>query len=614
MMPLEIVLFDNERYFPFKETFTGLFSCQNKTDANLGMMKRFSFALLSNTPSRTSSLSSSLICSLLMFGRFASSTVSAPTASDVGTQVQRIIQQHVVRAVSTPTNQPSYLLVKDIARDIPDDVMERICEQHGGLSAFLRSNTSGVGAHEKRHLAADADGNLHIVKRGGMDALPLLRIGPVVLVPQAPASPPMRSSASASLVANMLSHKPAPIVEKDSLMHPRAWHRISDLTDGSAIPPSPDLIASVGNELLGLNPAPRLVHSENVLAYLELSKDYAPDVVKALRRLNPTCTVLTPSPPPADYDAFRLARFLSTETFTPLSSLRRAPGTLPSEITHDTDVNALHCWDVTQEDPLWIALHFPSMFLLDDADRPSALLFLLNEEYRSRHLSTTGSKYQAMTIEQLEEALAAGRKELKNHSYKFLKVRKAIKRAMQQKKWPLGSPFLNQDVLAYYVFDLLPEGQVVGLDDVRTKMIPASILERCGTFSDAETMWNVLRRRVYEISASVMSMSVGATIRIRRREQDEEADPTTMQLEDLQILALIHESLPKNFAGDRSISASFLGSRIGRVHSKQCRAWLAATSWTKYPTIFQRDPKFPSDLRLLINVAEMVRIIQELVG
>lgn len=542
-----------------------------------------------------------------MFGRFASSTVSAPPASDVGTQVQRIIQQHVARAVSTPTNQPSHLLVKDIARDIPDDVMERICEQHGGLSAFLRSNTSGVGAHVKRHLAADADGNLHIVKRGGMDALPLLRIGPVVLVPQAPASPPMRSSASASLVANMLSHKPAPIVEKDSLMHPRAWLRISDLTDGSAIPPSPDLIASVGNELLALNPAPRLVHSENVLAYLELSKDYALDGLKALRRLNPTCTVLTPSPPPADYDAFRLARFLSTETFTPLSSLRRAPGTLPSEITHDTDVNALHCWDVTQEDPLWIALHFPSMFLLDDADRPSALLFLLNEEYRSRHLSTTGSKYQAMTIEQLEEALAAGRKELKNHSYKFLKVRKAIKRAIQQKKWPLGSPFLNQDVLAYYVFDLLPEGQVVGLDDVRTKMIPGSILERCGTFSDAEFM---KYPHLFD-----MSMSVGATIRIRRREQGEEAgDPTTMQLEDLQILALIHESLPKNFVEDRSISASFLGSRIGRVHSKQCRAWLAATPWTKYPTIFQRDPKFPSDLRLLINVAEMVRIIQELVG
>jgi hypothetical protein len=537
---------------------------------------------------------SSLI-GVLVWRRALCSTFSSSVA-DTELQVRQALQRHADRAMTALIRSP-HLLVKDIARDLPDEVMEDICERHGGLSGYLRTCTT-LGPHIARIVATDSDGKLQIVKHGGMDALPL-HAASKMQIPEAPVS--RTSTPSPPRVVPLKQSVSVPPLKQTRR---RQWIRLSELADGRQ-----QLLKAVGVELHALCPAEHLIYDTiegtDVPVYLELSEATQRKVAKALQRLSPK-RVLTPSEPPADYDAFRLARFLSTETFVPLSALRLPPGAAPTELSHDTDVNALHCWDVTQADPLWIALNFPTMFQLDDAQYPSALLFVLSEEHQLRHL-VVAPKYEKMSVEELEQVLAAARKEHKNSAFKLIKVRKGIRRAIQQKKFPLGSPFLHQDVLAYYVFDLLPEGTVMTLDDVRGKLVPPALLERCGTFSDTEFM---KYPHLFD-----MSMSVGPLIRIRRREQHEEVGDASQPVvvEDLQLLAMILESLPKNFVGDRSCSLSMLSSRLGKVYAKQVVQWLREKACVDYPIIFRRDPKFPDEWRIFVDLPELERQIRSMI-
>lgn len=157
------------------------------------------------------------------------------------------------------------------------------------------------------------------------------------------------------------------------------------------------------------------------------------------------------------YNAYRLARYLRTDTFRCVA---------------EVDAEALGALDV----PIDVVIRdHPHLFqVIYDANSKSSVKFLLSKELQEKHL--VPNKFDAMSADEIDECVKKLRSE---GSPKYQQARKRVFRAKQRKLYPLGSPFLDPAVMAHYIHDMLAPGECLSRNKLLLRF-PQDVLAQCG--------------------------------------------------------------------------------------------------------------------------------------
>ncbi|SCU72900.1 uncharacterized protein TEOVI_000448400 [Trypanosoma equiperdum] len=174
------------------------------------------------------------------------------------------------------------------------------------------------------------------------------------------------------------------------------------------------------------------------------------------------------------YDLWRMSRFLLTEDFTSIQHV---------------DIQTR---GIIQTPLLQVAMTYPeriSLQLGSTVDRSNAvegryyvngrshhevdevigLKFILSEDEVAKHLKFTNSRLSNLT----EEELSAERAKLKNiPPLRRSKLRRAVVREEFRRRFPLGNVFLNPNVVAFHVYDLMTPGEWHSNSVLRDTVLP----------------------------------------------------------------------------------------------------------------------------------------------
>lgn len=153
-----------------------------------------------------------------------------------------------------------------------------------------------------------------------------------------------------------------------------------------------------------------------------------------------------------DYDAYRLARFLITASFRSLK-----------EVAVEAD-------PVLSKSTAHVAASFPEMFEIDAAG--ANVRFILRDDMRPNPLSHYSDAELDARIEQLREGVKGyGEKRSKFDKKHFKDKLAKAQGAKLIRANPAGTVCMDRNVLAYLIFDLLPEHSAISLNDV-VEMLP----------------------------------------------------------------------------------------------------------------------------------------------
>ena len=149
------------------------------------------------------------------------------------------------------------------------------------------------------------------------------------------------------------------------------------------------------------------------------------------------------------FEAFRLARFLSTSDFVGIQGLSSVAASCVSRDIHH------------------VLASYPELF---EIDPESGVRFILHREFWVSP-KKVDEELIGKSVGELEDLLRQLVKQKKQMSYgKLMKRRATIIHHLQRKKYPKGNVLQDERVLCYYMFDLLPTEGGIALTELKEQL------------------------------------------------------------------------------------------------------------------------------------------------
>lgn len=234
-----------------------------------------------------------------------------------------------------------------------------------------------------------------------------------------------------------------------------------------------------------------------------------------------------------EYEAFRLARFMSTSDFVALAGLEAAAR------------------DALSVPVPQVLLAFPQVFQVTK----EGARYLLSVKYFDptkgwKSFETEFAKMDVTELEALLKTLVAHKVGKELGMGKTMKLRRIVIHVLQRKRYPFGNVFQDPRVLAYHIFDLLPREGSLSTDEVR------AFLPDNGRYT-ANISWQLFAEYP---SLFYFFQEKPPVWRVMRA--DAPNRPTAKQLTAEDVRLLILSNLPKNFDSKRRVSASTIAMSL----------------------------------------------------